>query len=371
MKHRLYVVLVALGLFAISAVPALAQYTQIKGSIKGTDGKPIPDVKVDFKNTATGQQIHLKSDKKGEFFSIGVSPGTYNVEFTDKSGQKIWALTNFPITLQQEVNLVDVDLQKEKAAAAASGAQPPMTEEQKKEVEKVNKENATIKDLNALLQQGRALEATDPNQAIPVYAKATQIDPTRPLLWAALGNADINAARKDTDPASKKQKFSDGADSLKKAIDLATASTDPKAKASLGGYYNNYAEALGHSGKSEDAAAAYAKAAEIDPPNAAMYYRNEGITYENAGKIDDAVAAYDKSIAADPTAADSYFRKGISLLGKATTKGDKMDAPPGTAEAFNKYLELAPDGPNAETAKQMLAAIGAKVETSYGKGKKK
>ncbi len=371
MKHRFYVVLVALGLFAMTAVPALAQYTQIKGSIKGTDGKPIPDVKVDFKNSATGQQIHLKSDKKGEFFSIGVSPGTYNVEFTDKSGQKIWSLTNLPVTLQQEVNLVDVDLQKEKAAAAASGKEPVMTEEQKKQVEAVNKENANIKNLNALLQQGRALEATDPNQAIPIYKQATDADPTRPLLWAVLGNATLNAARKDTDPASKKQKYSDSADELKKAIDLATASTDPKAKASLGGYYNNYAEALGHSGKADDAAAAYAKAAELDPPNAAMYYRNAGITYENGGKIDEAVAAYDKSIAADPNAADSYFRKGITLLGKATTKGDKMEAPPGTEEAFDKYLELAPDGPNAETAKQMLATIGAKVQTSYGKGKKK
>jgi tetratricopeptide (TPR) repeat protein len=102
-----------------------------------------------------------------------------------------------------------------------------------------------------------------------------------------------------------------------------------------------------------------------------MYYRNVGITYENAGKIDDAVAAYDKSIAADPNAADSYFRKGITLLGKATTKGDKMVPAPGTAEAFNKYLELAPDGPNAQVAKDMLTTIGAPVQTSYGKSKKK
>jgi hypothetical protein len=48
-----------------------------------------------------------------------------------------------------------------------------------------------------------------------------------------------------------------------------------------------------------------------------------------------------------------------------------MTAPPGTAEAFNKYLELQPQGTYADAAKQMLASIGATVETSFGKGKKK
>ena len=91
----------------------------------------------------------------------------------------------------------------------------------------------------------------------------------------------------------------------------------------------------------------------------------------NANKTDEAVKAYDKAIAADPTKAEAYYYKGIALLGKATVKGDKMIAPEGTAEAFNKYLELKPDGPLAEPAKQMLATIGAKVQTSYGTRKKK
>ncbi|HSB74897.1 MAG TPA: hypothetical protein VLC12_04560, partial [Terriglobales bacterium] len=81
---------------------------------------------------------------------------------------------------------------------------------------------------------------------------------------------------------------------------------------------------------------------------------------------------FDKAIAADPNKADAYYWKGVNLLGKATTdKEGKMTAPPGTAEAFNKYLELQPQGTYADAAKQMLASIGASVETSFGKGKKK
>ena len=46
-----------------------------------------------------------------------------------------------------------------------------------------------------------------------------------------------------------------------------------------------------------------------------------------------------------------------------------MVAPEGTAEAFKKYLELQPSGQYAEPAKQMLASIGASVETKFGKKK--
>jgi len=60
----------------------------------------------------------------------------------------------------------------------------------------------------------------------------------------------------------------------------------------------------------------------------------------------------------------------VNMIGKATLQGDKMVAPPGTAEAFQKYLELQPTGTYADAAKQMLASIGGSVETSFGNKKK-
>ena len=86
--------------------------------------------------------------------------------------------------------------------------------------------------------------------------------------------------------------------------------------------------------------------------------------------MDDAIAAFDKVIAADPTKAAAYYWKGVNLIGKATLEGDKMVAPPGTAEAFQKYLELEPDGKLAQPAKDMLASIGATVETGFGNEEK-
>jgi hypothetical protein len=43
----------------------------------------------------------------------------------------------------------------------------------------------------------------------------------------------------------------------------------------------------------------------------------------------------------------------------------KITAPPGTIEAFQKYLELAPNGKDAEGAKAMLQQLGSSVETKF------
>jgi tetratricopeptide (TPR) repeat protein len=108
----------------------------------------------------------------------------------------------------------------------------------------------------------------------------------------------------------------------------------------------------------------------LNPSGASQYYYNLGAILTNAGKLDDAIAAFDKAIAADPTKPEPYYQKGVNLISKATTDASgKVKAAPGTEEALNKYLELAPTGPNAEAAKGMLQYIGSKVEVDYGKKK--
>jgi len=97
---------------------------------------------------------------------------------------------------------------------------------------------------------------------------------------------------------------------------------------------------------------------------------NTGAVLTNAGKVDAAIMAFDKVIAADPSKAAAYYWKGVNMIGKATLKGDKMVAPEGTAEAFQKYLELDPTGTFAQPARDMLASIGASIETSFGTKKK-
>ena len=46
-------------------------------------------------------------------------------------------------------------------------------------------------------------------------------------------------------------------------------------------------------------------------------------------------------------------------------------APPGAVEALQKYLELQPTGPNAASAKEMIAQLGSTVQTTFSDPNKK
>lgn len=90
---------------------------------------------------------------------------------------------------------------------------------------------------------------------------------------------------------------------------------------------------------------------------AVSYFNSCALLY-NVGKMDEAIAACDKAIALDPSKADAYFIKASALFGNSKIGSDgKFLAPPGTVEALNKYLELAPNGPHAQDVHAMLDSL--------------
>ena len=375
---------VSVFIFLMLAVCAPPLFSQASGSVKGVckdvQGNPLADAVVVWVNQDNGQKFNLKTNKKGEYFSLGISPGNYNVYLYKnaddaKANKELYHVTHFPVQLD-EANL-DIDLKKEQEKQAqGQGLTPEQLKQRQEAVEKANKENLTIKQLNEkIVDAGTASKAGDFDGAIKILTDATQMDATRDILWAQLADAYRSSAGKQTDTTEKNRRYTEAVNDYQKAIDIkqkandASTKKDPKDAQTLAHYYNNEGEAAAKSGKVEEAIKAYAQAAQLDPENAAGYYYNEGAVLTNAGKADDAVAAFDKSIAADPTKADAYYQKGVNMIGKATLQGDKMVAPPGTAEAFQKYLELQPNGPYAEVAKQMLTSIGGSVETGFGKKK--
>jgi tetratricopeptide (TPR) repeat protein len=103
-----------------------------------------------------------------------------------------------------------------------------------------------------------------------------------------------------------------------------------------------------------------------------MYYKNEAVVLFNSGQSDAALPAAEKAIAADPNEATAYFIKAKVLIAKATLdpKTQKLVAPPGCVDAYQHFLALQPDGPNAQEAKDVLAGLGEKVDLNYKKGKK-
>jgi len=373
MKQRFaWIVLVVLAL-GLCVPPVFAQATgSVKGVCKDADGNVISEGTVEWLSLETGRKYTLKLNKKGEYFSLGISPGKYKVTLFSPDGKDRFHFSGVNVSLDETT--LDFDLKKETAAAAQgqgmSAEQVKAMEEQKA---KAQKEQGTVKTLNEKLSAAKAAaDAGDFETAIKTMQEATAIDATRDLLFFKLADYYRMSAPKQTDPAEKQKRFEAAATNYQKAIELRTANPDPKdpdANGKLAAYYNNLAEVYAKSNKIDDAVATYNKAAQLDPTHAGQYNFNIGAVLTNAGKVDDAIAAFDKVIAVDPSKADAYYWKGVNMIGKATLKGDKMVAPDGTADAFNKYLELAPTGTYAQPAKEMLASIGAAVETGFSKKK--
>jgi tetratricopeptide (TPR) repeat protein len=371
-------VVLMLGLCA----PAL--FSQASGTVKGVckdaNGNPITDGVVVYANQDNGQKYTLKTNKKGEYFSLGLAAGSYNVTLYKnaddaKANKELFHFNKFTVTLDE--NTLDFDLKKQtEDSAKGQGLTPEQVKQMQEAQAKQEKEKSTIKTLNEkIVAASTASKAGDFDTAISTLTEATTIDASRDVLWAQLADAYRGSAVKQTDPAEKSKRLQEAGTDYQKAIDIkqkameSSTKKDPEDNKRLAAYYNNLGEASAKSGKIDEAVKAYTQASQINPEGAAGYYYNIGAVLTNAGKVDDAIAAFDKCIAADPTKADAYYQKGVNMIGKATLQGDKMVAPPGTAEAFQKYLELAPTGPYADVAKQMLTSIGASVETGFGKKK--
>ena len=132
------------------------------------------------------------------------------------------------------------------------------------------------------------------------------------------------------------------------------------------GVHNNYALALAKAKKFPEAQAELENAAKLDPPQAGKYYYNLGALEVNGGQSDAAGEAFKKAIAATPPYTDAYYQYGVILVAQAKIAPDgKITPVPGTVEAFQKYLDLAPTGQWAQPSKDMLTTLGQSISVTY------
>src|ERR1700738_4148165 len=305
-KHFAILVFVVL----ILGLCATSLFGQASGTVKGVakdvQGNPIVDGVVIFANQDNGQKYPLKTNKKGEYFSLGVAPGKYQVTLYKtaedaKANKELFHVSGFQVQLDE--NTLDFDLKKEqKRSAQGQGLTPEQIKQMQEAKEKQQKEVNTVKALNEKLSAANtAMQGGDFDTAIASLKEAIQMDASRDLIWFKLGDAYRLSAPKQTDPAEKQKRLDAAVEAYQKAVQLRQAVTndkDPNAAKNLAAYYNNLAEAYAKAGKIDDAVKTYALAAQTDPAAAAQYYFNTGAVCTNAGKVDDAIAAFDKVIAA-------------------------------------------------------------------------
>jgi tetratricopeptide (TPR) repeat protein len=407
-----------LGLLAFAVVPALAQDQsvptgKIHGQVINPTGAPQTSgtvTAVETTRAASGPGLSAQKETKAVFnvdqngeFSGQLPAGSYTLIFRQPDtppDKQVDHVDNVTITASQTTEQ-NIDMSRAEYVNNLPAEEKQKLEELRKKNSEAMKTNEVIKHLNSDLKQvaqdvhdadGAAAAAAQQlgsgatRQAIEAKAeeiktakytdaeqlmsKDTAAKPDASILWARLGQAQIGL-----------KKYDDAVNSFKKALDIESTSKKPLPEVQ-GLAQSGLGEALARQGKADEAATAYDAAAKINPTQAPFYLKNEAVVFFQQGNPTAQVAAADKAIAADsnpndPNLALVYYLKGQGLVGNATMAPDpknpkvqRIVLPPGCAEAYQKYLELAPDGPYAADAKGILDQAGQKVSSSYKAGRK-
>lgn len=362
-KTKLWLASLLAAMLIVAAAPSLrAQDTgKIHGHVQDPLGIAVAGSQVTL-STDGGQtaKYTFTTDANGDYKGDGIAPGSYTATVLNSDKKTIDQFRDVKVTAGSDT-LQDFDMSRPDYIAKMSPEEKKQYEAAKEKNAEVNKENVQIKNLNADLTKARSdNQAKNYADADALMTRDTTARPDEALLWIELGKAQYG-----------EKKLDDAVTSLKKAIALDSALKKPRPDVEASAY-DTLGEILATQSKIPDSQAAYESAAKLDPKNAAMYYGNETIMMDRAGDIDATVAAADKAIAADPTKPIPYYLKGKALINKATVdpKTQKIIAPPGCAEAYEKYLELAPNGQFAADAKAVLAEMGTTVESRYKAGRK-
>lgn len=370
----------ALALLLALAVPhAAAQNVgAIRGTILDVAGKPWAEIGIQAVNDQ-GAKLDTKTDKDGNFAFRNLKSGIYSVFIQLPAPNK-------PYEVKTQVasgNEARVDLNFKDVVAKQGSQYAEQAKKQEEEKSKFEGMKAHFTAGTALLDQERKAKEDSlkapadqrdaakakvvelSTQAITELNAAQQAaaekDPNKHIIWAKLGEAYDLSGRND-----------DAINAYQQAI---------TAKPDVSGYYNNLGNVQARSGKIDEARASYTKSAELDPPNASTAWRNFGISLYNAGRLKEAVEPLKKASEIDPKSAQTWYLLGAALVGSMETKknGDKLEfiIQPGTVEAYQKAVELDPNGgPNSPGAQaklglEALQQISPGIDTKVNVRKKK
>jgi tetratricopeptide (TPR) repeat protein len=157
--------------------------------------------------------------------------------------------------------------------------------------------------------------------------------------------------------------------SLAPVDDPVKAKRDPQVE---GIAYSSLGEIYAHLNKTAEAQVAFDQAVKANPSQAALYLSNETVFFFQAGATAAQLDAANKALAVDPTRAKLYYFKAQALTTQATVdpKTNKLILPPGCLEAYQKYLDLDPNGQFAPDTKSILAAAGQPMKGTFKPNKK-
>lgn len=363
-KVRILALTAALSLILVGLVSA--QNGAIEGTVLGLDGKGVKGALIKIERTDVRGNYKVKTKKDGRFFHAGLPLGSYNVAL-EIDGKVVDRAAGVRVGSGNQT--VDFDLAEieKRQQAASSGAGPgkaalkAMSASERKAYEDALKKRqqqlGKNKNLNEAFNLGmEAKGRKEFDVAVTHLSRAVEIDPEQDVIWANLADSQGGLAGKKTGDERAKL-YQDAIDSYEKALALNPLEAS---------FFNNLGLLQVRAKQGDAGKASLQKAAELDPASAGKYFFNLGAVMINSGDNDGAIEAFHMATEKQPDYAEAHYQYGTALVGAAKYQEDgSVVAAPGTIEAFETYLKLSPDGPNAAGAQGMIQMLSSSVDTKY------
>lgn len=303
------------------AAPAYAQLGSLQGRVVNEAGEPVPDAQVTLEYTG---ELNLKytveTNEEGVWTRAGLNAvgGRWNI--TASKDDMTGVAQNIEVGLGSFATVPDIVIREGRATDS-------MTAE---EIEESNRNAAAMKAL--LGEVNAALTAND-------LALATT------KLNEAIGKIpDCDECHVQLGEVYSRQKQYEQAEAAYKA---AVALNPESAEA-----YDGLAALYNSTNRLDLAADAAARAMELHGAGGggdATSAYNTGAIMMNSGKVTEARAQFQRAIQLDPNMAEAHFQLGMTYINEGNV-GEAI-------KSLEQYLSLAPDGPNAQMAKDMLPEL--------------
>lgn len=312
------------------------QTGRISGKVLDKAGKPIPGAKLNLKRNDRNWNKNLVIDKDGSYIQVGLEPKEYTLT-ASAEGYVEYKESPVKIPLADVLvkNITLLTPEEARAQAIATG-----------QIQGAEVDPGAILDA-----EGR----DSFNLAIPLYNEG-KYDEALPLVEKSYKTL-LEAKDKLKDEQAKAD-LAGELGKIERVLGICMAQAGAKKEDAepylLKALQANPKDERVVIGLIETSKAKQDKAAEqkysalletLQGPNPDAIY-NKGVEAFNAGKSKEAKAEWEKALQVAPTYAEAHFMLAMVAFGENNLRGTKQH--------LQKYLELAPAGKNAATAKEML-----------------
>jgi tetratricopeptide (TPR) repeat protein len=299
--------------------PAHAQSGSIKGKVTDAQGNPVDGATISLESTDKGgKPIVTKSNKKGEYMQVGLSPGHYKVT-AQKDDLKVMRETDV------HLDMLNFDIKLVAGGAAAGGG--------------VSKEEAARNEkVKAAFTEGVQFSRDGKNdEAVAKFQEVAAIIPTCAECYLNIGQVQLNA-----------KKYDEAVAAFNKSIELKPSAEAYDGLANVYNAQKKFPEAEAAGKKAMELSGAAAGGAAGGGASASSLY-NQAVILWNQNKAQEAAEKLETAVKTDPNFPEAHY-----LLGKAYINLGKL---PESAKELQEYLRLAPNGANKDDATKTLEML--------------